>query len=275
MGALGDSFYEYLLKAAIQSGGEDKLARQMFDNAIAAITKDLLKTSKGGLQYYAERKFDRIEHKMDHLACFSGGLLVLGADTGNNLSSELRQKYKDIAAALTNTCHESYIRTETRLGPECFRFTEDVEAKATRLGEKYYILRPETLESYYYLWKFTKDPKYRDWAWDAVQALEKHCRVEAGYTGLRDVYDENSQKDDVQQSFFTAEALKYLYLIFSNDDLMPLDEWVFNTEAHPLPIKGKNPLYNVIYANSSVTKEEDSKQIAVPNSDQEADKGRL
>jgi len=44
------------------------------------------------------------------------------------------------------------------------------------------------------------------------------------------------QHDDVQQSFFLAETLKYLYLLFSPDDVLPLDRWVLNTEAHPLPI---------------------------------------
>ena len=39
------------------------------------------------------------------------------------------------------------------------------------------------------------------------------------------------------QSFFLAETLKYLYLIFCDDDVMSLDEWVFNTEAHPLPVQ--------------------------------------
>ncbi len=43
-------------------------------------------------------------------------------------------------------------------------------------------------------------------------------------------------KDDVQQSFFIAETLKYLYLLFSEDSILPLDKWVFNTEAHPLPV---------------------------------------
>ncbi|KAI1292831.1 Mannosyl-oligosaccharide alpha-1,2-mannosidase IA [Halotydeus destructor] len=93
------------------------------------------------------------------------------------------------------------------------------------------------------MWRLTKEQKYRDWAWEAVQAIEKHCRVENGYSGLKNVYDANSPKDDVQQSFFFAEVLKYLYLIFSEDNLISLDEWVFNTEAHPLPIKGKNPAY--------------------------------
>ena len=47
-----------------------------------------------------------------------------------------------------------------------------------------------------------------------LQALEKHCRVENGYTGIKDVYAANPVKDDVQQSYFLAETLKYLYLLF-------------------------------------------------------------
>lgn len=69
-----------------------------------------------------------------------------------------------------------------------------------------------------------------------LQALEKYCRVENGYSGLKDVYNSNSAKDDVQQSFFIAETLKYLWLLFSDDDVLPLDQWVFNTEAHPFPL---------------------------------------
>ncbi|MCL4150769.1 UNVERIFIED_CONTAM: hypothetical protein GTU68_052767, partial [Idotea baltica] len=83
-------------------------------------------------------------------------------------------------------------------------------------SEKYYILRPEVVEGWFYMWRLTHDPKYRDWAWDAVQAIQKHCRVEAGFSGIQNVYMENPQKDDVQQSFFFAETLKYLYLIFSD-----------------------------------------------------------
>ena len=83
----------------------------------------------------------------------------------------------------------------------------------------------------------TKDKKYRDWAWSAAQAIEKHCRTEDGYSGIANVYDYNSGKDDVQQSFFFAETLKYLYLIFADDEVMPFDKYVLNTEAHPFLIK--------------------------------------
>ncbi|XP_017782611.1 PREDICTED: mannosyl-oligosaccharide alpha-1,2-mannosidase IA-like isoform X2 [Nicrophorus vespilloides] len=241
MGALGDSFYEYLLKAWIQSNKEDNEARQMFDDAMAAVLKHMLNKSSGGLLYFAELKFDRPEHKMDHLGCFSGGLLGLASKALPTSSSSGR--YMDVAKGITNTCHESYDRTYTKLGPESFRFTENVEAKALKTSEKYYILRPEVIESYFYMWRLTKDPIYREWGWEAVQALEKHCRTPGGYTGLKNVYNEEPLQDDVQQSFFLAETLKYLYLLFSDDSLLSLDEWVFNTEAHPLPIKSVNPYY--------------------------------
>ena len=58
---------------------------------------------------------------------------------------------------------------------------------------------------------------------------------------MNDVYSENSLKDDIQQSFFLAETLKYLYLIFCDDLVISLDQWVFNTEAHPLPILSNVP----------------------------------
>ncbi|KAI4789662.1 hypothetical protein KUCAC02_035107 [Chaenocephalus aceratus] len=69
-----------------------------------------------------------------------------------------------------------------------------------------------------------------------LQAIDKYCRVSGGFSGVKDVYSSNPTYDDVQQSFFLAETLKYLYLLFSSDDLMPFDSWVFNTEAHPLPV---------------------------------------
>lgn len=67
---------------------------------------------------------------------------------------------------------------------------------------------PQTFESYFVMWRLTKDPKYREWGWEAVQALEKHCRVPGGFTGLNNVYLADSAKDDVQQSYFFAETLK-------------------------------------------------------------------
>lgn len=72
MGALGDSFYEYLLKSWIQSGRTDDNARQVYVKTIEGAIDKLIQTSKEGLTYFAEMKFGRLEHKMDHLACFTG-----------------------------------------------------------------------------------------------------------------------------------------------------------------------------------------------------------
>ncbi|XP_044583654.1 mannosyl-oligosaccharide 1,2-alpha-mannosidase IA isoform X1 [Cotesia glomerata] len=239
LGALGDSFYEYLLKAWIQSGKEDTEAREMYEEAINAIIDHMIFKSPGGLTYVSDLKYDKVEHKMGHLACFAGGMFALGAKAMDNDESRNHMAY---AAELTRTCHESYDRSVTKLGPETFHFTDKTEAKCLKNGEKYYILRPETFESYFILWRLTKDPKYREWGWEAVEALEKHCRVPGGFTGISNVYSVDSAKDDVQQSYFFAETLKYLYLLFSDDNLISLDDWVFNSEAHMLPIKG-NPLY--------------------------------
>ncbi|XP_050669727.1 mannosyl-oligosaccharide alpha-1,2-mannosidase IA-like isoform X1 [Leptidea sinapis] len=241
LGALGDSFYEYLLKAWLVTNGEDEQARAMFDEAMQAALEKMLRVSQSGLSYLAEVKYGRIfEEKMDHLSCFAGGMFALASTSLDNSVSE---RYMDVARKLTHTCHESYDRSDTKLGPEAFRFSGAVEARAMKSNEKMYLLRPETFESYFIMWRLTKEQKYRDWAWEAVQALEKHCRVEGGYTGLMNVYHSKPQGDDVQQSYFLAETLKYLYLIFADDSLLSLDEWVFNTEAHPFPIKDKNPLY--------------------------------
>lgn len=138
LGALGDSFYEYLLKAWLQSGQTDDEARDMYDEAMSAIMDHMVRKSPGGLTYVSDLKFDRLEHKvwlinwdllinelmndelikMDHLACFAGGLFGLGSRT---LQNQYTEKYMDVAAGITNTCHESYIRSFTKLGPESFR----------------------------------------------------------------------------------------------------------------------------------------------------------
>ncbi|XP_037040353.1 mannosyl-oligosaccharide alpha-1,2-mannosidase IA-like [Bradysia coprophila] len=227
LGALGDSFYEYLLKAWIQSNKTDTTARQMYDSAMTAIIENhLIQISAGGLIYASDMKYGRLDHKMGHLACFAGGMFALGASTQNDENSENHMK---IGEGITNTCHESYVRTATHLGPEAFSFERSWEAKSSVGQDQYYILRPEVFESYFILWRLTHDQKYRDWGWDAVEALERYCRTSGGYSGIRNVYSPFPVKDDVQQSFFLAESLKYLYLLYSDDSLLSLDEWVFNT----------------------------------------------
>ncbi|NWX21357.1 MA1A1 mannosidase, partial [Aegotheles bennettii] len=237
IGGLGDSFYEYLLKAWLMSDKTDEEGKKMYYDAVQAIETHLIRKSSGGLTYIAEWKGGLLEHKMGHLTCFAGGMFALGADGAPN---DKTGRHIELGAEIARTCHESYDRTSMKLGPEAFRFDGGVEAIATRQNEKYYILRPEVIETYMYMWRLTHDPKYRQWGWEAVEALEKHCRVDGGYSGIRDVYNNHESHDDVQQSFFLSETLKYLYLLFSEDDLLPFEHWVFNTEAHPLPVLHKD-----------------------------------
>ena len=233
---MGDSFYEYLLKLWLYNNKTDVKLIEMYIKSINAIRSSMLGvSSKDNLAYFGDFKSGRLEKKMGHLACFTGGLLAL---TSVHVDKTSAENFMLLGKNITNTCHESYSRSQTGIGPESFHFErDDQEAISIKSNEKYYILRPEVIESYFYLWRLTKETKYRDWAWEAVQALEKFCRTENGYSGLQDVYQVKPDKDDVQQSFFFAETLKYLYLIFSDDDVLPLDKYVFNTEAHPFLIK--------------------------------------
>ncbi|XP_004637646.1 mannosyl-oligosaccharide 1,2-alpha-mannosidase IC [Octodon degus] len=233
VGGLGDSFYEYLIKSWLMSAKTDMEAKNMYYEALEAIETYLLNVSPGGLTYIAEWRGGILDHKMGHLACFSGGMISLGAE---DAKEEKRAHYQELAAQITRTCHESYARSDTKLGPEAFWFNSGREAVATQLSESYYILRPEVVESYMYLWRQTHDPTYREWGWDVVMALEKYCRTDAGFSGIQDVYSSSPNHDNKQQSFFLAETLKYLYLLFSEDDTLSLEDWVFNTEAHPLPV---------------------------------------
>merc|ERR1712137_181670 len=231
VGALGDSFYEYELKLWLLTNKQADGYRRMYEESTLGMEEHLVKSSPSGYRYMSQIRNGRQQLRMEHLTCFSGGMFALGSV---NQATSFPTEDIQLGADLTNTCHESYIRTATKIGPEAFEFiTEEFQPVS---NGKYYILRPEVVESYFVLWRTTKDPKYRDWAWSAFQAIETHCRTSAGYAGLRDVTSSNPQKDDTQQSFFLAETLKYLYLIFCDDDVIPLDNYVFNTEAHPLGI---------------------------------------
>ena len=94
------------------------------------------------------------------------------------------------------------------------------------------------MESLFILYRVTGNEKYRDWGWRIFQSFEKHTKVPAGYTSINNVKSVSSpQPKNKMESFFLGETLKYLYLLFTDDDqAISLDKWVFNTEAHLLPI---------------------------------------
>ncbi|KAJ6582035.1 glycoside hydrolase family 47 protein [Mycena capillaripes] len=121
-------------------------------------------------------------------------------------------------------------------------YTEIERTRGTGQGRDYsakkleYLLRPETVESLYILWRVTGETKWREMAWRIFEAIERETRTTVGYACLKTVEIVPSLKIDSMPSYFLAETLKYLYLMFIDDDPWPLDAWVFNTEAHPLPV---------------------------------------
>ncbi|XP_065197853.1 endoplasmic reticulum mannosyl-oligosaccharide 1,2-alpha-mannosidase-like [Sycon ciliatum] len=238
MGARADSYYEYLLKQWLQTGKSEKKFHDWYVDSMMGVEKRLLRNSSpSNLLFVGEEKpGNSFYPKMDHLVCFLPGLLALGAENGIQKDRHMAQA-KDIL----KTCHEMYSRMATGLSPELVHFNmagqgEDIQVHA---NDKHNLLRPETVESYFILYRLTGDKRYQDWGWDMLQAFEKHCRVEdGGYTSISDVTNAgNTRPRDKMESFFLGETLKYMFLLFSDDkNLVPLDKYVFNTEAHPLPI---------------------------------------
>jgi len=233
LGAMGDSFYEYLLKVWLQGGRQETKYRLLYDKSINGILNKLIHTSQPNLlTYVAEIKNNRVIHKMDHLSCFLGGTLALGAFSHpDGLESAIAQRQLKVGKQLAYTCYQMYARSKSGLAPEYVKFDNAKQDFVN--GARYYILRPETVETFFVLHHLTKDPIYREWGWEIFQAIEEHCKTEAGYAAIRNV--DTMEQDDRMESFFLAETLKYLYLL--QDDATEIDllnTHVFNTEAHPL-----------------------------------------
>jgi mannosidase alpha-like ER degradation enhancer 2 len=95
-----------------------------------------------------------------------------------------------------------------------------------------YPLRPEIVESTYYLQHFTRDPQYLRMGATLFESFVKNCRTEDGYATLKSVV--TKEKKDEMQSFLFAETLKYFYLIFAPPQTLDFKRVVFNTEAHPI-----------------------------------------
>ncbi|KAF7314321.1 Glycoside hydrolase family 47 protein [Mycena kentingensis (nom. inval.)] len=278
LGSRADSYYEYLLKQYIQTNSVENFYRDMYNDAMDAIHKNLIKKSVSSKMVYTSELIPetnrnevlswRLTPKQDHLVCFLGGSLMLGATTTGAVkrpvsvppkADELTEQGKrdwNTGMALIKTCMETH-NTATGLAPEIahFRiasdgmghdpkFPGDWYIKGARLRpdelppyDARYILRPETIESLFIAFRLTGNEKYRDWAWRIFSAIEAHCRVETGgYASILNVDEVPSRKEDKMETFMLSETLKYLYLIFADASVLPLEKYVLNTEAHPLPI---------------------------------------
>jgi len=195
--------------------------------------------------------------------CNFGSMLALGGEARKNLTTSMGDAQKitawnernmqtaarqqELAEQITDTCRQAIAATRIDLPPMSFAISADssVNSSTTITGYGSYALMPNIIESYFVLWRITRDAKYRKYAWEYARSIASHCKVDNnGYAQIHNVNEEQTKKKDYQPPYFLAATLKYLYLIFSPVDYVPLDEWVFNSAGHPLPICGRNRAYS-------------------------------
>ena len=152
-GALGDSWYEYLLKCWLQGGKTEPWLRDMYDKSMDGMINKLLKRSHpSNLAYVSDWDGSRNVDKMDHLVCFLPGILALGAYTKPD--SPNRDRDMMVAKSLMYTCYQMYERTTTGIAPEYVDFPQGSDLKPASRAP-FYILRPETAESLFVLHQIT------------------------------------------------------------------------------------------------------------------------
>ena len=206
-----DSYYEYLLKAWLLF--DDKDCERMWKSSIEAVNKYLVDEVPTGF-WYGQANMNtgaRVGTNFGALDAFFPGTLALSGDL-------------DRARRLEDSAYKMW----TTFGIE----PEEMNYRTMKITYEGYELRPEIIESAYYLRHFTNDPRYREMGKTFFDSLTKYCRTDAGYAALSSVA--NKTKKDEMESFFFAETLKYLFLLYAPPDTIDLSKTVFNTEAHPI-----------------------------------------
>ncbi|BGP18873.1 hypothetical protein JCM10213v2_006953 [Rhodosporidiobolus nylandii] len=243
-GGQADSYYEYLIKLYFLLGGspssapavsEDPAAqyRRMYTDAIVSAHRHLVRDIKvvPGLEGAAtigdillkpgaSRPQSYYSPRLDHLTCFAGGMLGLGA--------RLLDRKEDFKAAekFTKACIWAYDATRTGLAPEIIELWSEKNPHRWEVVELEDIQRPETVESLFYLYRLTGDRSYQDKAWRMFTSWVEATINEGGFAHIDDVNSHASKQDDSGvESFVYGETLKYYYLIFSEPDVLSLDDW--------------------------------------------------
>jgi hypothetical protein len=206
-----DSYYEYLWKCWRLFGDRD--CREMWNASIPAVNKYLADEIGGELWYgHADMQTGRrTKTTYGALDAFFPALLAFSGD----------------------------LKRARRLQASSFRMwnlygiePETLDYKTMRVIAGSYHLRPEIVESTYYLYDYTDDPEYRRMGEKMFDDFIKYCRTDSGYAALADVI--SKQQLDEMESFALAETLKYFYLLFAPPETLQFDKVTFNTEAHPL-----------------------------------------
>jgi mannosidase alpha-like ER degradation enhancer 2 len=206
-----DSYYEYLWKCWLLFG--DKDCRDMWAASIPAVNKYLADEIGGELWYgHADmRTGKRTETTYGALDAFFPALLVFSGDLA-------RARRLQASSFKMWNLHS--------IEPEILDY------KTMHVVAGSYHLRPEIVESTYYLYHYTGDPEYRHRGEKMFDDFVKYCRTESGYAALADVT--SKQQLDEMESFVLAETFKYFYLLFAPAGTLEFDKVIFNTEAHPL-----------------------------------------
>ncbi len=205
-----DSYYEYLVKC--DRLFHDAECGMMWRESLRAVDEYLADDARTGL-WYGEADMTtgrRTSATYGALHAFLPAVLALGGDLPR-----------------ARRLQDSGFRMWTLHGIE----PEILDYRAMRVVSPGYALRPEIIESAYYLYHYTKDPRYLEMGRTFFEDLVRYCRTDSGYTTLQSVV--TKEKGDLMPSYFLAETLKYLYLLFAPEAL-DFDSVVFNTEAHPL-----------------------------------------
>jgi mannosyl-oligosaccharide alpha-1,2-mannosidase len=268
IGGNADSLYEYLPKAHALLGSADLSSRKY-----EAMSRFFMDTAMDNLLFRPMvpdnddilvsgncdilKDGPRLDPESEHLSCFIGGLYALGSRLFNS------DEYLNVGAQLARGCAYAYKSFLTGIMPERYNMAlcpgenhrqgcawdEAVFAEAAANRPQYkaglpkgfttakdprYILRPEAIESIFVLWRITGDQSWREIAWNMFQAVIKATDTVFANAAVMDVNAPGGgEKEDYMESFWMAETLKYFYLCFADTDLISLDEFVLNTEAHP------------------------------------------
>jgi Glycosyl hydrolase family 47 len=206
-----DSYYEYLWKGWLLFGDKDCL--EMWNASIPAVHKYLADEPAGELWYgHADMATGkRTDTTYGALDAFFPALLALSGDI---------PRARRLQASSFKMWNLHGIEPEV------------IDYKTMRVVATTYHLRPEIVESTYYLHHYTGDEQYRKMGETIFDDFVKYCRTESGYAALADVVAK-TQRDEME-SFALAETFKYFYLLFAPANTLEFDKVVFNTEAHPL-----------------------------------------
>jgi len=210
IGAGVDSFYEYLFKSYLLFGEPEYylIFREMYEKAMKYMHKE-------NWYFQVDMSTGQVKTSwIDSLSAFWPGLQVLIGDI-----DRARESYTRF--------YQVWSKYQTGL-PERYDVARGVPIL------KHYPLRPEFVESTYFLYQYTKDPFYLKVGKEILFGLKRHCKVSCGYAAIANV--ETNRLEDRMDSFFLSELCKYLYLLFDPENFVNRGNYLFTTEGHIFPL---------------------------------------